>query len=299
VRDAYEFPYARPVRALAVSLVALAASSSCRPSATVERTMPVANLQTYGTVALRVHTSAFAAQGQAMFLEQDVISNLKQKCGFTTVDRASGAPADLVLDLNIVSIGRGSGGWVSTGSTAYVETLLVLTDGVDGQLLGTAKIKGKSGGVIINNAPPERDAIGAVAKSVGDLLAKSGCAGARIARAEPQPIDTGAGSGSDTGSGSAGPVGPDESKRPEAEALNDAGKEKLYAADMATALSLFEKANATLPDAKYELNICIALGALERWDAAIAACNHAKTMNPSPSTEQKIDNRLTALKQRQ
>lgn len=263
--------------------------------------MPVANLQTYGTVALRVHTSAFAAQGQAMFLEQDVISNLKKKCGFTTVDRASGAPADLVLDLNIVSIGRGSGGWVTTGSTAYVDTLLVLTDGTDGQLLGTAKIKGKSGGVIVNNAPPERDAIGAVAKSVGDLLAKSGCSGARVAKAIPQPIDNGPGpgSGSGDGSGSASPAGPDESRRPEAEALNDAGKEKLYAADVTTALSLFQKANALLPDAKYELNICIALGTLERWDEAIASCNHAKTMHPTPSTETKIDNRLAALKQRQ
>lgn len=263
--------------------------------------MPVANLQSYGTVALRVHTSAFAAQGQAMFLEQDVIANLRKKCGFTTVDRASGAPADLVLDINVVNIGRGSGGWVTTGSTAYVDTLLVLTDGTDGQLLGTAKIKGKSGGVIINNAPPEREAIGAVAKSVGDLLAKSGCSGARIAKAVPQPIDTGTGSGSggDTGSGSTGPTGPDESKRPEAEALNDAGKEKLYAADVQSALSLFQKANATLPDAKYQLNICIALGALDQWENAIAACNQAKAMNPPPALAQKIDNRLASLKQRQ
>lgn len=263
--------------------------------------MPVANLQTYGTVAIRVHTTAFAAQGQAMFLEQDVIGHLQKKCGFSAVARASGAPADLVLDINILSVGRSSGGWVSSGSTAYVDSLLVLTDGTDGQLLGTAKIKGKSGGVIINNAAPEREAIGAVAKSVGELLAKSGCSGARVAKAIPQPIDNGpgTGSGSDAGSGSGEPVGPDESKRPEAEALNEAGKEKLYAADIATALSLFEKANATLPDAKYQLNICIALGALDRWDAAIAACTKAKSMNPPTTLAQKIDNRLASLRQRQ
>jgi hypothetical protein len=243
-----------------------------------------------------VHTTAFAAQGQAMFLEQDIIGHLRKKCGFTAVARASGAPADLVLDINIVSVGRSSGGWVSSGSTAYVDSLLVLTDGADGQLLGTARIKGKSGGVIINNAAPEREAIGAVAKSVGDLLAKSGCSGARIAKAIPQP-DPGPGTGS--GSGSSEPVGPDESKRPEAEALNDAGKEKLYAADLATALSLFEKANATLPDAKYQLNICIALGALERWEPAIAACTKAKSMDPPPALAQKIDNRLASLKERQ
>ncbi|HSD91211.1 MAG TPA: hypothetical protein VLB44_26995, partial [Kofleriaceae bacterium] len=49
---------------------------ACHPSATVEHTMPVANLQAYRTVALRVRSTAFASQGQATWLEQATINHL-------------------------------------------------------------------------------------------------------------------------------------------------------------------------------------------------------------------------------
>ena len=47
--------------------------AACHPSATVENTMPIANLQSYRSLALRVHSTAFAAQGQAMQLESAVL----------------------------------------------------------------------------------------------------------------------------------------------------------------------------------------------------------------------------------
>ena len=42
--------------------------------AAIENTMPVANLQSYRSIALRAHTNAFASQGHAMMLESLVIS---------------------------------------------------------------------------------------------------------------------------------------------------------------------------------------------------------------------------------
>lgn len=291
------------VRSPAWFLVLLA---GCHPSATVDRTMPVANLQPYHSVALRVQSTAFASQGQAMLLESSVLDRLRQKCGFEQVARFSGAPADVIVDLNMTHTGRGGGGWVSNSSVATVDALLVLTDGQNGDLLGTATIHGKSSGMIINNAPPENEAVEVVAKTVADLLAKSGCSGPRIARAAPPPPPgpgTGSGSaggdGGGSGSGSAGPPPPDDAKRAAAEALSDQGKEKLYAADVPGALAAFQQANALVPDPRYEFNVCIALAVQEKWDAAIGACQQARGMNPAPELATRIDRRLDLLQHHQ
>jgi hypothetical protein len=286
--------YARAVRVPAWSLAILIAG--CHPSATVERTMPVANLQSYRTVALNVRSTAFASQGQAMFLEAAVVDKLRQQCQFDQIVRPGAAPADVMLDLNITNVARGGGGWVTNSNTAIVDTLLVLSDGQNGELLGTARIKGKSSGMIINNSVPEREAIDAVAKSVADLLAKSGCSGPRVARsepAEPPPTHTGQGAGSGSGSGSA----PDESRRAEAETLNEQGKEKLRGADIPGALAAFQQANALVPDARYQYNVCLAFEAGEQWSNAIAACKQARAMNPEPRLLAKIDRRIELIQQ--
>ncbi len=90
--------------------------------------MPVANLQSYRSIALRAHTNAFASQGQAMLLEGALTTRLRQKCGFEAVGPfAQTANADVVLDLNIVKVGRGS----FNQSQANVDVLVVLTDGRD------------------------------------------------------------------------------------------------------------------------------------------------------------------------
>ena len=243
--------------------------------------MPIANLQTYRTVAVRVHSTAFASQGRAMQLEAAMLDNLKKKCGFEQVS-AGQAAADILLNLNITNAGRGGGGWISSDSTATLDALLVLTDGQDGELLGTARIHGSSSGMIVNGAPPEGEAIGAVAKSIADLLGKSGCAGARVAKAVPPPkVED--------------PQPPDETRRPDADALNDQGKEKLYAGDTAGALALFQQATTTLPDARYEFNVCLTLGVQEHWDDAIASCRRAKAMKPQPALATRIDHRLELL----
>ncbi|HEY5923189.1 MAG TPA: tetratricopeptide repeat protein [Kofleriaceae bacterium] len=277
--------------------------AACRPSATVEQTTPVANLQSYRSVALRVKSSAFASQGIAMFLEQATLNKLREKCGFEQVGPVTGAPSDVVLDLNITHSGRGGGGWVNNSGTATIDTLLVLSDGINGDLLGTARIRGKSSGMIVNNRPPENEAVEVIAKTIADTLAKSGCAGPRIARApEPPPPDTGSattttqtGSAGDPATGSAGTPPIDDKRRAEAEALNETGKEKLRSADIQGALGDFQRAVSLVPDPRYQYNICLTLEALEQFDNAIAACKQARAMNPEPRLVSKIDNRLGLL----
>ncbi|MEO8707052.1 MAG: hypothetical protein ABI867_43900 [Kofleriaceae bacterium] len=249
--------------------------------------MPVANLQSYRTVALRVKSTAFAAQGQARFLEASVLQKLRQQCGFEQVGQDP--KSDVVIDLNITQSGRGSGGALINTNVATIDTLLVLSDGVDGELLGTLRIHGKSSGLIINNAPPENEVVEIIAKTVVDTLAKSGCGGPRIAKVEKTPVDPGPGP-------TTGPV--DETKRAEAEALNTAGKEKLYGADTAGALAAFQQANQLIPDARYEFNICLTLVAQEQYPTAQAACQRARGLNPEPKLAAKIDQRLELLAQR-
>jgi tetratricopeptide (TPR) repeat protein len=234
-----------------------------------------------------------------MMMENSVLERLRQTCGFESVGVAGQAPSDVVLDLNITKNQKGGDGWIRNENQVVIDTLLVLSDGTDGELLGTASIRGKSSGTVINNAPQENEAIDAIAKSIAGLLAKSGCTGPRVAKVEPPPPpDPGTGSGSGT-TGTTGTTPPDESKRAEADALNDKGKERLFNADTNGALALFQQANALLPDAKYQFNVCIALGAQEKWDDAIAACNKAKGMNPTPKLAGKIDQRLDGLQHHQ
>jgi hypothetical protein len=64
-------------------------------------------------------------------------------------------------------------------------------------------------------------------------------------------------------------------------------------------LQLFVQANALLPDPKYKFNVCVALGAMERWDEGIAACTEARGMNPSAKLAERIDQRLDGLRHHQ
>lgn len=266
---------------------------ACHPSATVENTMPIANLQSYRSLALRVHSTAFAAQGQAMQLESAVLQQMQQRCSFQQVAAAQAKSADLVLDLNIVNTGRGGGGFISNSSTARLDTLLVVSNGLDGELLGTARIHGESSGMIINNAPPELEAIDIVAKTVTDVFAKSGCFGPRVAKAEPPPVTP------NTPDPKTTPVPVDESHRAEAEKDNDDGKQKVFVADLAGALAAFQQADALVPDPKYEYNLCSTLGLLEKWDEATAMCQKALAKQPPPALKAKLDQKIELLKNHQ
>jgi tetratricopeptide (TPR) repeat protein len=268
-------------------LILVVAAGACHPSATVENTMPIANLQTYRSIALRVHSTAFAAQGQAMQLENAVLQQMHQRCAFEQVAAAQAKTADLVLDLNIVNTGRGGGGFISNSSTARLDTLLVISDGQAGDLLGTARIHGESSGMIINNASPELEAIDIVAKTVTDVFAKSGCNGPRIAKVVPPPTPE------------TPPTPVDESHRDEAEKFNEDGKQKVFIADLAGALAAFQQADALVPDPKYEYNLCSTLGLLEKWDEATAMCQKAIAKQPPAVLRTKLDQKIELLKHHQ
>jgi tetratricopeptide (TPR) repeat protein len=273
-----------------------AAIVGCHPSATVQNTMPVANLQTYRTVGLRVHATAFASQGLAMYLESAVLQKLQQQCKFDQVGRAGATPSDVLLDLNITNTGRGGNGWIQNQNTATLDTLLVLSDGQSKELLGTARIHGESSGMLVSGGAPENEAIDIVAKTVADLLAKSGCSGPRIAKApEPPPVTTPPGPPNNGSDGTPPNNGSDDAKRAEADKYNADGSEKLQRADMAGALASFQQANMTLPDPKYVFNICLTFEAQQQWDDALAACKQARAMNPNERLAAKIDHRLDLL----
>lgn len=276
------------VRAFAWLLVAVAA---CRPSASVERTTPVANLQSYRSVALSVRATAFAAQGRAMQLEASLVNQLRTKCGFENIHRPDGTPVDVFMDVNIVNSGRGTS--MLGSSQAFVETLLVLTDGPTGELMGTAKIRGQSGGSI-SGSPTDNEAIEVTAQTVANLLAKSGCAGPRIARTEPTQPDQPTQQQQVQGQP---PI--DESKRPEAERLNEEGKDKLRSADVNGALANFQAAVALIPDARYQYNVCLAYETLEQLPTAIDACKKARAMTTEQRLIDKIDRRLELIAKRQ
>jgi len=275
------------VRAETFAIIALVA---CHPSAEVERTMPVANLQAYRTVGLKVHATAFASQGQAINLEQAVIAKLQKACQFEQVGRAGGAPTDVVLDLNITRVGRGGDGLISNNNQAMLDALLVLSDGQSGELLGSAQIKGKSSAALINNNNPELEVAEEVAKTIADMLGKSGCSGPRVAKAEPPPPPPPPG----PGSGSAGPT---ESDHDKAEALNESGKKKFRTADLTGALADFQQANTIAPDARYEYNVCLAYEAQHEYEKAVASCREARGMSPNADLVTKIDYRMDLLAQ--
>ena len=274
-----------------------AALLGCHPSASVERTMPVANLQTYRTVALRV-SAVQQAQGQAYYLESSVLDRLHRQCGFEAVGRATGQPADLVLDLNVTGAGRGGSGWITNSNLATLDTLLVLTDGQSGELIGSARIHGQSSQMSVNNNNPEQQAVDVVATTIADMLAKSGCTGPRIAKAAPPPPpNTGSGS-ADAGQGSA--AAPDtEAHRADAEKLNEDGKAKFRTADLNGAIALFQQANQLAPDPRYVFNICLAYEAQQQFQQATTSCQQARAMNPKPELQAKIDHRLDLLAHKQ
>jgi hypothetical protein len=272
-------------------------AAACHPSATVQRTMPVANLQSYRTVGVRVQSVAAPWRGAAQVLDDNLLGRLTQECQFEHVVRAN-EQADLLVDVNITSMGRGGTGIVKNPGKATLDALLVLTDGSTGDLIGTAKINGESSGVIINNSRPENEAIDVVAKSVADLLASSGCTGPRVAKAEPPP-DVHGETPPPPDPGKPPPPPVDESKRPDAEKLNDSGKDKLRSADVQGALADFQQADQMLPDPRYSFNLCLAYEAQEQWDQAATACNKAKALNPKPELASKIDARLGLIQHHQ
>jgi hypothetical protein len=149
----------------------------------------------------------------------------------------------------------------------------------------------------INNNNPEQQAVDVVAKTIADMLAKSGCSGPRLAKAPPPPPpahDTSPpATGSNSGSATLPPPDTD-AHRAEADKLNEDGKLKFRSADLQGAIALFQQANQLAPDARYVFNICLAYEALQQWDQAISTCKSARP-TANADLQAKIDHRLDLL----
>jgi hypothetical protein len=276
------------------------AIAACHPSATVENTMPVANLQSYHVAALRVRATQSFLQPLAQRLAAETAQKLQTQCGFDQVVPITTPGADVLVDLNITGAARGGTNPVFKNQNLLtIETLLVLSDNSTKELLGTARIHGESSGMLVPGNSPENEATDVVSKAAVDLLAKSGCAGARVAKAPPPPDPQPPQPDPKTPT----PPQPDpklEERRPDAEALNEQGKEKLRGAEIDAALTLFQQANQMVPDARYEFNVCLAFEAQQQWDSARTACTQAKGMvGVQAALVVKIDARLQLLQNHQ
>ncbi len=154
--------------------------------------------------------------------------------------------------------------------------------------------------MLVPGNSPENEATDVVSKAAVDLLAKSGCAGPRVAKDDTQPPQPPQPPQPD-------PKNPDpqpqpqpqpdpkiEERRPDA-GRHRRGKEKLRGAEIDAALTLFQQANQMVPDARYEFNVCLAFEAQQQWTSAKTACTQAKGMvGVQAELVVKIDARLAA-----
>ncbi len=276
-------------------LCVAATSATCGPKATLTRTTPVANLQTYRSALIRVAAGA-EGQGQIADLERLAADRLRTSCQFeqVLVGQAS-TPPDLILDLNIQRSYRGGDGIVQNPNLAIVDVTMVLSDGINDELIGSAEIRGQSSAVLVGGSQPESQAVEAVAGKIAEVMSKSGCTGPRIARApeEPPPADNP--SNPTVLDGGAGQAQPDDAKKAEAEKLNDEGKELFRSAEVAAAKSKFEQAIAIVPDARFLFNLCLAQETLKEWDQAVGTCQKVIDSNPPPRIGEKAKERLAII----
>ena len=171
------------VLALPLALVA------CGPTSSVKRTTPVANLQTYQVALVRVASSPGYGQYTPV-LEFATTDFLQERCSFTNIvspTQLGNLTPDLIVDLNIRGSQRGGTGFIKNPNLATVDVTMVLSDGIDESLLGSAEIIGKSAAVAVEGNDPENEALLAVAKRVSVILGKSGCQGQRVARVQAPP----------------------------------------------------------------------------------------------------------------
>lgn len=272
---------------VAAALSCALLASSCRPSATVRRTTPVANLQSYRTVLVRVDGSPQARRFADM-LEFHAIDWMRRSCAFDQIGTRRQPPLaepDLVVDLNLQRASRGGGGLIQNPNLAVVDVTAVLSDNVDDELIGSADIRGKSSAVAVSGVNPEEQAIAAVSKTMAEILVRSGCSGERVARPEPPPPTD--------------PVDPaiDPELLAQAEAENEAGKQLFRAADIAGAKARFEAALAIHRDPRFLFNLCLAQEALKDYAAARSSCQEVIDLQPEPRLVEKAQMRLDIIAQ--
>lgn len=273
-----------------VVLALIAELAGCAPSATVRKASPVADLQVYRKVLIRGQAGQMAAwQGEE--LANQTAAQLQALCGFDAVFTGANSGGrddfDLVVDLNILKTGRGGGGIIKNPNLAVVEVAMILSDGLNDELLGSAQIRGQSSAVLVAGANPEQQALAVVSQEVGKILLKSGCSGPRIARTDPVEDE---------------PQAP-KAEKPEvteeqiaaAEEANNRGKTLFRSAKIAEARAEFERAIELNPDPRYIMNLCLAHEALNQFDVAIQTCERVIAAGPEPRLAEKAEQRIILI----
>jgi hypothetical protein len=289
--------------------------AGCQPTATVQRTTPVANLQPYRGLIVRGTRAGGRRMGRlATMLEHAAVARIRNHCAFLDVHPASesdqGGPDDLYLDVTVQRAFRGGIGIIQNESQATVDVKLVLSDGADQELIGAADIRGQSAGIVVGQETPEEEAINAVADSIAQILVRSGCTGPRVARVRPtvhrpgqdqDPGETDPGGdepGEDPGSvelvsdGSGGAMA-------KAEKENEEGKRLFRSADVAGAKTHFLAAIKLQRDPRFVFNLCLAEEALNSLDAAVSTCKSVMGMKPDRALADKVKLRLKILSEKQ
>lgn len=280
------------MKLLLVSAFALAA---CGPSASVRKTTPVANLQSYQVALVRV-ASAPGLERFGPVLEFATSDSMGGQCSFTQIvgpTQIGQQRPDLIVDLNIRQSRRGGDGFIKNPNLATVDVTMVLSDGIDESLLGSAEISGKSSSVAVQGQDPENEALIAVGKRVAAILSKSGCFGQRIARATPPapaPTEPAAPAPGE-------PVITPEQKA-QAEALNDEGKRLFRSAEIAAAKAQFLQAVNIVRDPRFFFNLCLAHEALSELDLAVRACQAVLKASPEPRLAEKSNQRLQIISEK-
>lgn len=314
------------MRALILVGLGVVYLAGCRPTATVQRTTPVANLQPYRGVVVRGTRARSHRMGRlSNMLEYAAVDRIRSQCAFLDVHPASESPDtgpdDLYLDVTVQRAFRGGGAIIQNESQATVDVKLVLSDGADMELVGAADIRGQSAGIVVSQLTPEEEAINAVADSIAQILVRSGCTGPRIARVRPtqrpdrrpdrpdpgdqgdpsdpgdqgdpsDPNDPGDGSVELVSDGQGGAVA-------KAEAANEEGKRLFRTADVAGAKARFQAAIRLHRDPRYVFNLCLAEEELKALDAAEATCRSVLTMKPDRALSDKVKLRLKILADKQ
>lgn len=273
-----------------LTLALIAELAGCAPSATVRKASPVADLKVYRKVLVRGSAGQMAAwQGED--LANRTAAQLQALCGFDAVFTGASDGGrddfDLIVDLNILASGRGGGGIIKNPNLAVVEVAMILSDGLNDELLGSAQIRGQSSAVLVAGSNPEQQALTVVSQEVGKILLKSGCSGPRIARADPieeEPPKPKAEKPQVT-----------EEQIAEAEEANNRGKQLFRTAKVSEARAEFERAIELNPDPRYIMNLCLAHEALNDYDVAIQTCERVIEAKPEERLVKKAEQRIILI----
>ncbi len=294
-----------------VSLISLVAIG-CGPKATVTRATKMANLQSFGTVLVRVGSNPNqpTTNTQVAALEYLTADRLRRTCKFQNVALYSQQPqdkVDLIMDLNIQQLFRGAdpaqGGLIKFHSDqqATADVAIMLSDGINDELLGSAQIRGKSSAVMASS--PESQAITAVADRLAQMMKKSGCALERVARApepkEPPPANPPVNPDNPVDPNNPDnppqPTGPTQETIDQAEARNNEGKGLFRQANAAGAGAKFQLAIDLIPDPRYYFNLCLAREAQGEFDSAIAACHAVSDKGGTDRLKSKAGERISII----